>query len=52
MSYVQIEADEAGVHSLNTTPLSDFRPQRIEEGPEGLQFHCTKRSSPHLGLGL
>ena len=48
MAYVQIEADEAGIESLSTQSFSNSSPQRIEEGPERLQFHCTRRSPPHL----
>ena len=44
MAYVQIEVDEATVHAFNTPSLS-FHPQKIE-GPERLQFHCTRQSPP------
>ena len=39
MAYVQIEADEVSVGSPIKLFRSDFGSQRIEEGPERLEFH-------------
>ena len=47
MAYVQIEADEVSADSLLSQSRSDFGPQRIEEGPERLQFHCARRFLPY-----
>lgn len=44
MAYVQIEADEVSVGSPTQPLCSDFGLQRIEEGPERLQFHCAGQS--------
>jgi len=46
MAYVQIEADEVRVDPPNVPPRSNLRPQRLEEGPESLQFHCMRYWSP------
>jgi len=48
MAYVQIEADEVRVDLPMKPFRSDFGLQRIEEGPERLQFHCTRQSLPYL----
>jgi hypothetical protein len=47
MAYVQIEADEVSVDSPFAQSRSDFGQQRIEEGPDRLQFHCTRRFLPY-----
>lgn len=53
MAFVQIEADEVRVSSPSTLFIrSDLHPQRIEEGPEGLQFHCARQSLPYPGSWL
>ena len=49
MAYVQIEADEVSV-GFPIQPLRfDFGLQRIEEGPERLQFHCAGQSISSSG---
>ena len=49
MAYVQIEADEVSVGSPIEPFRSDFGLQRIEEGPERLQFHCARQSLSSSG---
>lgn len=48
MAYVQIEADEVSGGSHLTLFHSDFGLQRMEEGPERLQFNCTRQPPQHL----
>lgn len=40
MAYVQVEADDVRALSLSHYLQLTLR-QRLEEGPEGLQFKCT-----------
>ena len=49
MAYVQIEADEVIADSPITLSRFDSSLQRMEEGPEELQFHCTIQSLSSLG---
>ena len=48
MAYVQIEADEVSDGSHLTVLRSDSGLQRMEEGPERLQFHCTRQPPQRL----
>ena len=52
MAYVQIEADEVSTDSHILQSRPDSASQRIEEGPERLQFHCTMKSLPCPALSL
>lgn len=52
MAYVQIEADEVSAGLPGTPFRSDTGLQRIEEGPERLQFQCTRQLLSRLGSHL
>jgi hypothetical protein len=49
MAYVQIEADEVSVGSPIKLFRSDFVIQRMEEGPERLQFQCAGQPLSSFG---